>query len=167
MPEAKAPDQVLVLTASYTDNGEGNARPLTGIQSVALPGSTLSFSPKLRKEGIADINFNGMDLLLLSGNEGWFSLDEIDLSGVSSINLTVGWQAPPVVGYDFEVRLDNPSGELAGKGSLNVPLSGQGTLVNLPLQKAYSGKRNIHILYRKQKEIDSEVVVALMNATFN
>ena len=167
MPEAKAPDQVLVLTASYTDNGEGNARPLTGIQSVALPGSTLSFSPKLRKEGIADINFNGMDLLLLSGNEGWFSLDEIDLSGVSSINLTVGWQAPPAVGYDFEVRLDNPSGELAGKGSLNVPLSGQGTLVNLPLQKAYSGKRNIHILYRKQKEIDSEVVVALMNATFN
>lgn len=165
-PDAKAPDQVMVLTASYTDNGEGNARPLTGIKSVALPSNTITFSPTLRKEGIRDFSFNGMDLLILSGNEGWFSMDNIDLTGVSSINLTVGWQAPPAIGYDFEVRLDGPSGELAGKGSLNTPISGEGTLVNLPLQNVYSGKRNVHILYRKQKVSDEPVFIALTTATF-
>jgi len=166
-PEAKAPDQVLVLTASYTDNGEGNAGPLTGIQSVALPSNTISFSPKLKKEGIMDISFNGMDMLILAETDGWFALEDMDLTGVSTINLMAGWQDPPAVGFDFEVRLDAPDGELAGSGSMNPPLNGQNTLVNIPLQAEFSGKKNLYVHYKKQQASEEPVMVALMNATFN
>lgn len=167
VPEARGPDQVLVLTASYTDEGIGNARPLTGIQSVALPSNTLVFSPSLQKEGIMDINFNGMDILILAESEGWFALEDIDLSGVTSVNLLAGWQAPPSVGTDFEVRLDSPEGTLAGTGSMNTPLSGQNTLVTIPLSGSFTGKKTVYVRYRKQQDSEEPVTFGLMNATFN
>ncbi len=166
-PEKMAPDQVLVLTASYTDPGDGNARPLTGVQSVALPSNTMAFSPSLEKEGITDINFNNMDLLVLADAQGWFSLKGVDLTGVSSIDLAAGWQAPPTVGFGFEVRLGGPDGELAGKGAINPPLSGQGTLIHIPLQKKYSGKKDLYIHFARQGESDSATIIALRSATFN
>ncbi len=166
-PEAKAPDQVLVLTASYTDQGEGNARPLTGIRSVALPSNTLLFSPGLEKEGVSDINFGGRDILVLGENEGWFALKGVDLNGVSSVSLLAGWQAPPAVGFDFELRLGAPGGELAGKGSINTPLSGEGTMVSIPLQKSHSGKKDLYLHYKKQPGSSEAVIIGLMSATFN
>lgn len=166
-PEAGAPDQVLVLTASYTDEGQGNARPLTGIQSVALPGNTLAFKPGMEKNGISDISFNGMDLLLLAENSGWFALDEIDLSGVSRIDLTMGWQAPPKTGCDFEVRLGSPEGEVIGNASIQPPFQGQGTMASLPLKGEYNGKQKLYIRFQKHEGADSSAIVALMNATFN
>jgi glucose/arabinose dehydrogenase/cytochrome c551/c552 len=166
IPETKGADQVMVLTASYTDKGEGNARPLTGIKSVALPSNTVMFSPKLKKEGMSDINFGGTDILLVADAEGWFALEDVDLTGVTSVDLAAGWQAPPPVGFEFEVRLENHDGEVAGRGTLSPPLSGQGTLVTIPLQKQYTGKKTLYVLYKKQGTTDEQVIVGLMNATF-
>jgi hypothetical protein len=114
-----------------------------------------------------DISFNGMDMLILAETEGWFALEDIDLTGVSTINLMAGWQEPPAVGFDFEVRLDAPDGELAGSGSMNPPLNGQNTVVNIPLQAEFSGKKNLYVHYKKQQASEEPVMVALMNATFN
>ena len=166
-PEGMGSDQVLVLTASYTDSGAGNARPLTGIESVALPSNTMSFTPNLEKEGMSDISFNGMDLLVVAEQQGWFSMKDIDLTGVSSVNLGAGWQSPPAVGFDFEVRLGAPDGELAGKGSMNTPLDGRGTLIRIPLQKAYTGKKDLYIHFKQQSASDSAVILALRSVSFN
>lgn len=166
-PESKGPNQVLVLTASYTDEGKGNAAPLTGVHSVALPSNTMSFSPGMEKEGLNDISFNGMDLLLVAEDQGWFKLGEIDLSGVKSLTLVAGWQAPPTSGFEFEVREGSPEGDLIGSGSLNTPQKGPNGVIVLPLESSLEGKTELYVHYKRNKEQGEPSMIALMNATFN
>jgi glucose/arabinose dehydrogenase/cytochrome c551/c552 len=166
VPEAGSGDQVLVLTASYTDNGIGNALPLTGVNSVALPGNTVAVSPKYRKEGIMDVNFGGRDLFVLNTDKGWFAMDDIDLTGVATLNLAISWQSPPTVGYGFEIRLDAPDGELAGKGSISPPFSGRGTMATIPLGKAYTGSKTIYVHYMQQETPKESSFLAMTGVVF-
>lgn len=46
VPKPTEGANVFVLTASYTDNGVGNVRPLTGVHSVVLQGSTVPITDK-------------------------------------------------------------------------------------------------------------------------
>ena len=50
---------VFVLTASYTDAGKGEAKPLTGLEKVYLMGSTVPFSDKTKTEGFTPISYGG------------------------------------------------------------------------------------------------------------
>ncbi len=127
MPKPATGDNLMVITASYTDNGNNGAKPLTGVKSVSLKSSTINFSnpDNIPMEGFTPISFNGMDLLVLPGEGGWFALKDIDLTGVRSAMITVAWQDAPVRGVDFEMRLNAPDGKLLGKGSMPTPLKGQ------------------------------------------
>jgi len=58
------------------------------------------------------------------GGEGWFALEDIDLTGVKSINVISGWQDAPQATFEYEVRLDTPEGQSIGKGSVE-PKKGQ------------------------------------------
>ena len=55
--------------------------------------------------------------MLVPAEEGWFALEDIDLKGVKSATLIVGFQEKPNGPVNFEVRLNAPDGELIGKGS--------------------------------------------------
>ncbi len=118
VPKPSPTDNVMILTASYTDKGVNGIRPLTGVESVALQGSTVSFSPTTKVDNFSPVSFGGMDLLIVPADEGWFALDEIDLKGVKTATLIVGFQAKPDFPVNFELRLDAPDGKVIGKGSL-------------------------------------------------
>ncbi|NJB72084.1 glucose/arabinose dehydrogenase/cytochrome c551/c552/type 1 glutamine amidotransferase [Saonia flava] len=167
VPEASNSGSTMVLSASYTDGGENGVKPLTGVKTVALTSNTVSFDPGADSEGFMSMNYNGMDLLIVNSATGWFVMEDIDLSGVKAVTLMSMWQAPPVVGFDFEVRLNNAEGELIGSGSLNTPLGPQGAPIVIPLTTALSGKQTLYISYNRQKETEEAVMVALANATFN
>jgi cytochrome c len=164
-PEGNQAGNTMVISASYTDEGMNGIKPLTGSTMVALRGNTVSFPPTVKKEGMMEFRFNGMDIAILNEAAGWLELKQLDMSGVSSVMLTMGWQAPPEVGFDFELRSGSPDGELLGSGSLQLPQNGPGAAVILPITTASTGKQDLYLTYKKQ-DSEAEAMVALMNAMF-
>jgi glucose/arabinose dehydrogenase/cytochrome c551/c552 len=119
-PPATKPNTSLVLTASYTDKGGVNIKALTGTNSAVIGSSAVSFTGKEKMKGFTTANYNGVNYMLTPKTEGWFAVDSIDLTGVGSVNVMVGWQAPPTYGFDYEIRLDGESGKVLGKASLTA-----------------------------------------------
>lgn len=166
--EASEQGNLMVLTASYTDNGsEEGAIPLTGTKSVALASNTVKFSEDTKTQDMMAVTFGGQDLLVLAGEQGWFQLEDVDLAGVKAVVLAAGWQEAPKAAYDFEVRLNAPDGEVVGKGTMPAPPAGSpGTAIVIPLSTESSGKKDIYIS-GKVAEGQEPSMVALMSATFN
>ncbi len=170
IPQPTQGANVMVLTASYTDSGKGDAGPLTGSKSITLMGSTVPFSPTTKAEGMMPIAFNGMDLLVVPPQESWFALENIDLKGVSTVMITAGWQEPPKVGLYFEMRLNAPDGELLGSGSMPKPVAGQpGGMVMIKMNRKLDTKADaIYFIYKpKEGEDRGAGPVALMNVRFD
>jgi len=168
-PNPKQGDNVLVLTASYTDEGAEGTIPLTGVTSVALQGSTVSFSDKTKADGFTAVQFDGQDLLIIPNSEGWFALEDVDLTGVKAAILTAGWQEAPKTGLEFEMHLNAPDGELLGKGSMPKPEGGQpGGRIAIELETEKEVKADeIYFVYKpKEGEERGGSPVALTNVRF-
>ena len=169
MPEPQQGANIMVLTASYTDEGKGDAIPLTGSTSVSLQSSTVPFTPNTTVEGFTAVTFNGMDLLVTPPTNGWFVLEDIDLTGVKTVVVGAGWQEAPTVPVDFEMRLDSPEGKVIGKGTLEPPGPGApGGAIILPLQETINGKtKAIYFVHVPREGITRDGILALTNVTFN
>ncbi len=167
IPKPSPTDNVMILSASYTDQGNNGVRPLTGSNSVTLRGSTVPFSATTKAQGFTPIAFNGMNMLILPAGDGWFALEDIDLKGVKSAMISAGWQKAPKVGVSFEVRLNSPDGELLGSGSIPAPVAGQpGGMVMINLNKPVDTKaKEIYFVYTP-KEGEAPGQMALMNVRF-
>ncbi|QCX00406.1 PKD domain-containing protein [Aggregatimonas sangjinii] len=166
-PEATKPGNLMVLTASYTDEGAEGAIPLTGNKSVVLASNTVGFSKDTKTDGMTAVTFGGRDLLLLSGAKGWFELNDIDLTGVSNIVLGAGWQEAPKATYNFDIRLNSPDGEVIGQGTLAPqPAGTQGAAIVMPLTTETTGKNILYITGAIEAG-KTPSNVALLNATFN
>ncbi|MGB5498319.1 MAG: c-type cytochrome, partial [Maribacter sp.] len=170
LAEPSEGENVMVVTASYTDTGEDNAPPLTGVSSVALQGSTVPFTPTTRNKGFMPVAFGGTDLLLAPKDEGWFVLENIDLKGVKAVYITTGWQAPPKVGIHFEMRLNTPDGKLIGSGSMPTPVAGQpGGMIVIAIKEPLDVKANELYFVHKPKEGEDrgDAPVAVVNVRFD
>ena len=160
---------VMVLSASYTDSGVGEAKPLTGIKSVSLMGSTVPFTPTTKNEGMNPVAFNGMDLLIVPPKESWFVLPNIDLTAIKSVDITAGWQAAPTVGLDFEMRLNAPDGKLIGSGTMPKPVPGQpGGVISITVNEEISEIANeIYFVYKHKEGVDRGTdIIALSSVRF-
>ena len=164
-PDTKQkPTSSLVLSASYTDKGGNNIKALTGSNSIALHGSTMNFSGKEKVENVTSMTYNGSHLMVLpQAKTGWFSSDDVDLSGVGAVNIMNGWQVPPKFGFDFEVRLDAPDGKLLGKGSLMVPQKGAMGAVHVPLEAVTDGQfHHLYFLYKPNPKVTDVAYVVML-----
>lgn len=120
-PRDLDPGTVMVLSATYTDKGGNNIKALTGSNALVIPSSYVTFSGSEKVEGFNSMRFSGSNVMIVPEGGGWFALDSIDLAGVRSADITIGWQQPPSQPLNFEVRLDAPAGKLLGKGRMAVP----------------------------------------------
>ena len=157
---------VMVVTASYTDGGIGDAKPLTGIKSLNLMGSNVLFTPTTKNEGMNAVTFNGMDLLVVPPKESWFVLPNLDLTGVKSVGITTGWQAPPTIGLNFEMRLNAPDGKLLGTGSMPKPVAGQpGGIINIKMNTAVNEIADeIYFIYKHKEGVDRGTDIIALSA---
>ena len=105
---------VLTITASYTDKGGNNIKPLTGSHSLSLRNSKMSFGRISGKQGYSSYHDNGTTYLKVPKEMGWFSTDSLDLSTIRTASLMVNWAKGPVGAYTFEIHLDTPGGEKIG-----------------------------------------------------
>nr|WP_214460549.1 ThuA domain-containing protein [Flavihumibacter fluvii] len=112
------PNGALVISASYTDKGGNNIKPLTGNSSVVLRSSQLDFETATNLNQFSVVKYNGMTLLLVPKPTGSFSVENVDLTGVNGASMMLGWQAPPKAAFIFELRLDAVDGKKIGEATL-------------------------------------------------
>lgn len=160
------PGHMLVITASYTDDGAEGTIPLTGSKSIAIPSSTVKFNDKMKLDGMQAMQFGGMDLLLIGKSTGWFMLENMSLKGVKSVALTAGWQEAPKMYFDFEIHENTPDGPLLGKGQLPAQPDGlPGTMFTIPITGEVSGDGPYYVTF-KGEEGKELAQVALTGAVF-
>jgi hypothetical protein len=159
----------MILSASYTDKGGNNVKALTGRSTAVLNSNTVMFKGTEKMEGFVPYNLNGMYIMVLPKTQGWFAVDSIDLTGVSSATMMVGWQDPPKYGYDFELRLDAPDGKLFGTGSLTPPSKKGQQFVQVPvkLQPVTDGQYHAVYIVSKPKDPRESVTGGVSLLQFN
>jgi glucose/arabinose dehydrogenase/cytochrome c551/c552/type 1 glutamine amidotransferase len=164
---------VLVISAIYTDKGGNNIKPLTGYASVALKNNNTSVTSARRLSGYTQQSFNGTQFLIVPKGKGSFSIDSIDLTGVSRIVLAAGGDKPPLFGYVFELHLDSPDGQKIGEaqlpgGTKGVAVQGGfGTAVTLPVIPMTDRKlHNLYIVSRPLNEQEAGTLV-IRSITFS
>ena len=167
---------VLNISASYTDKGGAQIKPLTGRSTTILRNNKLLFSGKEKMKGFSTFNFNGMNMMITPKPDGWFLIDSIDLTGIGSAIVTAGWQFPPVYGFDLELRMDAPDGPIIGSGSLVSPAGSAaapkpgsygGGAAMMKINEPKDGK--FHNLYITSKVKDPKEAgsAALLSVQFN
>ncbi|RYY58896.1 MAG: c-type cytochrome, partial [Chitinophagaceae bacterium] len=114
------PNGQLYLTATYSDKGGVDIKPLTGTTTVVLRNNQVSpagFS-KLDKWVVADRE--GRSFADVPTGGGSMALEGIDLSGIGKVSLTTEWQKQPLAAVVFELRLDGLSGKKIGEFNFNA-----------------------------------------------
>ncbi len=168
--QAKNPMAVLQISASYTDQGSGSAKPLTGYSAFRFKSSTVQFSDQLRHEGVIPFNFNNTDMFLLPAADSWFALDKVDLTGIGGAQMMVGWQEAPLSGLDFEMRLDAPDGPMIGSGMMPKPAMGQERgIVQFKMDKPLNIKdQQVYFVYKFDSGKNrGESPIALLDISFS
>jgi cytochrome c len=170
------PNGVLTISASYTDKGGNNIKPLSGSNSVSLSSAKITFEGVTKMEAFSKGTFGGVTYLLVPQTTGWFSIDSIDLTGVSRASLIMGWQVPPSTGYTFEIHSDAPGGNKIGEFSY-TPKPGNANakpgkalpmaVLTSPLTRINDGK--LHNIYIVSKSADPKVTatMALVSLEFS
>ncbi|NQV74755.1 MAG: ThuA domain-containing protein [Bacteroidetes bacterium] len=106
---------VFSLYASYTDQGAIGLKPLSSATTVNLRSNIYSARELTERTRIALKDSTTSGFLVYPENNGWFSVNQIDLSGISHIELE-NISKGNAVNYTIELRLDSEKGLLIGKG---------------------------------------------------
>lgn len=111
------PSGVLMLSASFTDKGGENIKPLTGSSTAMLFNNNVDLRRAIEKKGVTSVSFSGMNLLVVSGDNSTFAIDQIDLTAISSLTFLTAARDKLKDSIVFEVRLDSPDGPKIGEGT--------------------------------------------------
>ena len=156
MTQDQSKDGSYVLTATYTDRGNGQIGPLTQATSVALR------SPKIKAiayDGKKDImNFKlptGSEAAVALKNGSYMVYNDIDLTGLSGINAQVFTAAGQTVGGKLEVRTDSPTGPLLGDAEVKVGTTGP---VSIPFRKPESGTHKLYLVFVNPDQSDKPLM---------
>jgi cytochrome c551/c552 len=168
-PKDVKPGNAMVISASYTDKGGNNIKALTGKTTISLRSNTILFTGQEKTKGFTSFKYNGQNIMIFPAGEGWFASAGVDLTGVSSVTLACGWQAPPKNALSFEARLDGPDGKSLGKGSL-TPVPGkkgalQFAMATIPISMVTDGnEHSIYFVYKGVEPISGGVVSLTFNS---
>ncbi len=146
-PETKEKVGSYILTASYTDKGNGNIGPLTTTKSVAL-------RPARMKATALDAGKNymkyklptGSEVIVANTNNSNMVFRDIDLTGISKLKAVVFTAEGMTSGGTIEVHLDKPDGPSIGSAQVKQGTMGE---VEIPLQvPADNRQRDIYFVFK-------------------
>ncbi|WP_375445815.1 ThuA domain-containing protein [uncultured Fibrella sp.] len=145
MTQDHTKDGSYILTATYTDRGNGQIGPLTQVKSVALR------SPKFKavnfdeKKDISTVKMpTGNEVAIATKNGSYLAYNDIDLTGISGLSASVTARAERSAGGKVEVRADSPTGPLLGDADVAVGTSGP---VSIPFKKPTSGMHKLYLVF--------------------
>ena len=107
---------LLMVSATYSDEGTEQVKPLSGNATATLRNSRLDVSSARNLQNYNVIEFGGNQLLMIQNESGSFSLNGIHLNDITAIELSAGAQEAMEHGYVVEIALVQPEGDLIGEG---------------------------------------------------
>ncbi|MEB2784403.1 ThuA domain-containing protein [Algoriphagus persicinus] len=168
------PTGVLMLNASYTDQGGVNVKPLTGSTTLLLKSNTIDMGTTGDyANGYNSMSYDGNNLVMVPKNEASFAINGIDLTGITSVTATIVTLGNLGDEYVFELRLDSPTGELVGSetftqkpstGPEGTPSPGQFTI---PVTGSADGKLHKLFVITKPKNDGGKGTFIIGGMTFN
>lgn len=166
------PTGVLMLNASYTDQGGENIKPLSGSSTLLLRSNSIDLGGAEEfTGGFSSSAYNGASLLTVPNEEGSALIGNVDLTDVGSVTINTFTMGALAGQYDLQIRLDSPTGELAGEVSFSPkPSEGrtpnQGELI-IPFTGSADGKMHKVYLISKPTTEGSEGRFIIRSFTFN
>ena len=151
MPTGKEENSVLRLMATYTDKGAAGVRPLTASDVIYLRNNSQDVRAIRDVEGLVPQDSAGSRYLVLPSTTGWIRGQNLDMSGISSIQLSgVG---PGASGsYHVEIRAGKPDGDKIGEGMINFGGSDRKIDAKIPVQSAGNGEmQDIYLVFKSEK----------------
>ncbi|MNT12998.1 Cytochrome c-552 precursor [compost metagenome] len=135
---------VMTLKASYTDAGAKGLKPLTTTNLINLRSSIIDADDIKEFKGFEKKDIYGGEKLVLTRDNGWLALKNIDLTGIASFGFSFANLAPGTEG-EIEIRLDGKDGAVVGKSTFAKAV---------PVNLLTDGK--LHSLYFVFKGLKSE-----------
>lgn len=126
------PEGILVISASYTDEGSAVAKPLTGTTTLSLRNNSMDLRSASNLSGYSSMTYEGNSLLLAPLDEGFFRFGNLDLSGITAVQIMMVTQQRVEEEYQFELRSGSPDGNIVGEAVRSNPgqQTGQGMYVS-------------------------------------
>jgi cytochrome c len=147
--QAKKKDGSYIFTASYTDKGNGAMGPLTGSKTIALRPSTLMANmADTTRNTFKYKGQNGNEMVIGMKDGGFLAFDDIDLTEISKLAVSVSSMAGRSVGGTLEVRLDGVAGAKIGEGKVD-----KSETISIPVKSPADGK--LHKVYFVFKNPDA------------
>jgi len=134
---------VMTLKASYTDAGAKGLKPLTTTNLINLRSSIIDADDIKEFRGFEKKDIYGGEKLVLTRDNGWLILKDIDLTDIANFGFSFANLAPGTEG-GLEIRLDSKDGALIGKSTFTKAV---------PVNLLADGK--LHSLYFVFKEVKS------------
>ncbi len=140
----KKDNTVFALTATYTDQGSANVRPLTGSTAVYLRNPQVKAVEFDAQKDILKFKIpEGNEVAVGLKNGSYAAFRKVDLTDISSIDVLAFSSADRTAGGKLEVRLGSPDGKVLG--TAEVPASASSP-VSFPVA-ASPGMQDLYFVY--------------------
>ncbi|MDQ3291728.1 MAG: ThuA domain-containing protein [Bacteroidota bacterium] len=143
--EEKKQNNVFRLLATYTDAGGPGIQPLSGSQAIYLRNTTLDVSDLPEMKGFAPKDSAGTRYLNLPTAEGWIKGEQLDLTGISRIELGAFGTGRPGK-YQVELRSGQVNGTVLGQAVMDFADNRQKVTASVPVPKS-AGNGQLQDLY--------------------
>lgn len=145
MPKEQKKDGSYILSASYTDRGNGMVGPLTGSTSVALRSPSIKAVSADKKQDIFEYDIPKMGTMAIGTKSGsYVAFDALDLTDIQTVSAMVFASDERVAGGKLEARIDSPTGMLIGEADVK-----QGTMgpVKIPIKTPVNGMHKLYFVF--------------------
>jgi cytochrome c len=142
----KKDNTVFALTATYTDQGSANVRPLTGSTAVYLRNPQVKAAEFNEQKEIMKFKMPapaGNEIAVGLTNGAYLAFKQIDLTDITSLDVMAYSDAERTAGGKLEVRIGSPTGKVIG--SADVAANHQGP-VSFPVA-GNSGPQNLYFMF--------------------
>jgi cytochrome c len=148
---AQKQNTMFSLTASYTDQGNGGVKPLTGSKTVFLRNSSLDAGEFKSPTGFSIKDSSGNIFLVFPTTQGSIRSRQIDLTGIKNIELD-GFSNGVAANYHVEIRTDAANGKLVGQGVFTAGANKQKISATIPVTGSTPGKlSDLYIVCKADK----------------
>ena len=145
VPTQQKKDGSYILTASYTDRGNGAIGPLTGSTSLALRSPSVKAVSADVKQDIFQYDIPQLGPAAIGTKSGsYLAFNDIDLTGIHGLTPSVFAANEQVAGGKLEARLDSPTGTLLGEADAKYGTTGP---INLPFRQPVSGVHKLYLVF--------------------
>jgi glucose/arabinose dehydrogenase/cytochrome c551/c552 len=156
-----AGSKVMQISASYTDKGGPQAKPLTGYAVLSLRSPVLGVQENNGSDNMPVTTFNDMKLAIPGGQSGWLMFDNLNLKDVKSLELSYALQEPLQSGYLVEWYADRPGGIKLGEVKIGAGGKPGLNSVKVPLQNTAQSAGKFYVQVRKADASESKILAII------